>query len=321
MAEASSCTSNSSLQWTAFYGDPQLAQFYFNRLRWHAKAGQLLVSRQPTWSGGKGTISSAMVHSTDPEIFERMTGLPYSLAMLLEMLQLTSSNDIDFIADALPAGTATHNIAAHVMRDWFADPACRWSELINDKQVDDLRLEWIAACEKWLTGQNSNDATELNQRMRALLRPKDAMSTVQNTVLESLIALSPPPPTNSAGRWRSITLGRGVHSKFMVAQFALGWTTSDFAKETELFQWFTERQKQEPGGQFTEATLKVAQEEWSLLPKDHDYIAKEEYFFEHINSALAPINERLRNIVRRHLKAGLCPPEEGQISASPRTTY
>lgn len=302
MAEAPPSSSTPS-EWTAFYGDPQLAQFYFNRLRWHAKAGQLLVSRQPRWKEGKGTVSAAMVHSSDPEIFERMTGLPYSLALILEMLQITTASDIDLIAEALQEGLDTRHIAAHVMRDWFSNPACGWTALIDDKQVDDVRQEWALACGEWLSNKQSNNADDLVVRMRKLIQPNEPMRTVQNTILESLIALSPPPAASSAGPWRSITLGRGMHSKFMVAQFALGWTASDFAKETELFQWFTERQKKEPGGQFTEASLSRAQQEWSLLPKDLDYIAKEEYFFKHLNSAMAPINEQLRNIFKRHLHA------------------
>lgn len=301
MADASSCSSNSPSQWNAFYGDPQLAQFYFSRLRWHARAGQLLVSRQPTWKEGKGTVSAAMVHSSDPEIFERTTGLPYSLAFILEMLQPTATSDIDLIAEALQAGTDTQDIAAHVMREWFTHPSCRWTQLISDKYVDDLRQEWALACAEWLTGKGADKAAELAERMQKQVRPDDAMRIVQNTVLESLIMLSPPPPASDIERWRRITLGHGVHTKFIVAQFALGWTTSDFAKETELFQWFTERQKKEPGGQFTKASLKLAQEEWSRLPKDLDYIAKEEYFFEHIDSALAPINELFRSFFKQHM--------------------
>lgn len=318
MADVFASSSTPPSLWTAFYGDPQLAQFYFNRLRWHAKAGQLLASRQPTWNNGKGTVSAAMVHSSDPEVFERMTGLPYSLAMVLEMLQVTTTHEIDLIAEALQAGLDTQHVAANVMRDWFSNPECRWTDLIDDKQVDDLRQEWIAACGEWLSHKESDNAADLVARMRNLIQPNNAMRTVQNTVLESLIALSPPPIATNASAWRSITLGRGVHSKFMVAQFSLGWTASDFAKETELFQWFTERQKQEPGGQFTEVTLRLAQEEWSLLPKDLAYIAKEEYFFEHINSAMAPINEQLGNIFRKQLNAALRAPE---ASTTPEAQY
>lgn len=301
MADASSLNLNCPPQWSAFYGDPQLAQFYFSRLRWHAKAGQILTSRRPTWKGGKGTISAAMVHSSDPELFERMTGLAYSLALALEMLQLTTEKDIDLIAEALQPGIDTQDVAANVMRDWFSAPACRWPELIGDKQVDDLRQQWIEACGHWLEDRRLSDFSELTDRMHGLVQPSNPLRTVQNTILESLIAMSPPPTGEDLDLWRSITLGRGIHSKFMVAQFALGWTASDFAKETELFSWFTERQKKEPGGQFTEATLRIAQEEWNQLPKDAKYIAKEEYFFEHINSALSPINEQLCNIMKSRL--------------------
>jgi len=303
MADATFCSINPSLSWTSFYGDPQLAEFYFNRLRWHAKAGHILVSRQPTWRGGKGTISAALVHNTDPEIFERMIGVPYNLGLLLEMLNLTSEHDIDLLADALRPGLDTSDVAAHTMRDWFANPNCNWTAMIDDRAVDDLRLEWAAACSAWLQDKSWNNWPPLISRMRELLKPGNAMRAVQNTVLESLISLSPPPPPTAVSHWQSITLGRGVHSKFIVAQFACGWRASDFAKETELFQWFTERESKEPGGQFTEVTLRQAQEEWSRLPKDPEYIAKEEYFFEHINSALAPANEQLRNIMKRHLNA------------------
>ncbi|MGI4841188.1 MAG: hypothetical protein ACRYF9_26680 [Janthinobacterium lividum] len=303
MADASFCSMDSPLPWISFYSDPQLAEFYFNRLRWHAKAGHILVSRRPVWRDGKGTVSAAMVHNTDPEIFERMTGLPYNLGLLLEMLNLTRESDIDMIASALRPGLDTSDVPAHAMRDWFADPDCKWSAIIDDSSVDELRLEWATACSLWLQDKGWNGWAPLLERMSALLEPGNAMRAVQNTILESLISLSPPPPPSAVGPWKTITLVRGVHSQFIVAQFAYGWRASDFAKETELFQWFTERASKEPGGVFTEAALRQAQEEWGRLPKDAEYIIKEEYFFEHRDSALAPAIEQLRNIVKRHLHA------------------
>ncbi|WP_296260340.1 MULTISPECIES: hypothetical protein [unclassified Pseudomonas] len=287
----------------AFHGDPQLAEFLLNRLRWHARAGHLEVSRRPYWRAGKGTTSAALVHSADPQVFERITGLPYSLGLMLEWAAVRTLAEVDQIAAALRPGLDTEHVALRVLHGWFLDPANRWPELIDDPEVDQLRLDWLYACEQWLSEPRAVDWQPLAARAKALTQPGVALRTVQNSLLEIFQSLCPPPSSSEFSTWLNLTVGAGVHSKFMVAQFAFGWKAADFAKEVELFQWFTEREKQEPGGKFNDATLRVAQEEWAQLPKDLDYIAKEQHFFQNADSAFTSINARLRAMLVAQLEA------------------
>jgi thioredoxin 1 len=303
MTDATAFAPELNSSWSAFHGDPQLAEFLLNRLRWHAKAGHLEVSRRPYWRAGKGTTSAALVHNADPRVFERITGLPYSLGLVLELAAVRTVDEVEQIAAALRPGLDTENVAARVLRSWFLEPANRWPELIDDAEVNQLRLDWLNACEQWLSDQREVDWQSLAARAKALIRPEVVLRTVQNSLLEMFQKLCPPPPSSEVDTWISLTVGAGVHCKFMVAQSAFGWTASDFAKEVELFQWFTEREKQEPGGKFNDATLRVAQAEWAQLPKDLDYIAKEHYFFQHTESAFTPINARLRAMLVTHLNA------------------
>ncbi|MBD1554505.1 hypothetical protein [Pseudomonas typographi] len=76
MADAADSYYPPSVPWSLFHGDPQLADFFFKRWRWHAKAGHIEVSRRPFWRGGKGTASAALVHNAAPQVFCAVASTP-----------------------------------------------------------------------------------------------------------------------------------------------------------------------------------------------------------------------------------------------------
>lgn len=283
--------------WSAFYNDPQLADFLLKRWCWHARAGHVDVARRPSWQQGRGTTSAALVHNSDPRIFERLTGMPCSLGLILELLGLRDEPEHSEVAAALRPGLDTRSAAIEVLRGWLMAEENSWPKLIADPQVDRLRLSWGEACQRWLEGDTTVDWQELAHHATDLLQAGNVMREVQNTLLRLLRQVSPPPRPDDDDAWRTLIVGNGIHSKFLVAQFRAGWTASDFAKEAELFQWFIQREKREPGGKFTEQTLCVAQQEWEQLPKDQAYIAKEEHFFKHSEQAFKPINAHLRGLL------------------------
>ncbi|MGP5570643.1 thioredoxin domain-containing protein, partial [Pseudomonas helleri] len=85
----------------AFYGDLQLKQFLFDRLKTHAQRAELQASPEPFWENGVGTPSAAMVHAADPVIFERITGLPTALAWALDFVGPYRPEDIQQLSDHL----------------------------------------------------------------------------------------------------------------------------------------------------------------------------------------------------------------------------
>ncbi|MEK6348133.1 MAG: thioredoxin domain-containing protein [Burkholderia sp.] len=81
----------------AFYGDNELREFLISRLRSAAINGSIVNAFMPYWQDGRGSISASLVHSSDPVIFERISGLPCSFACAIEFAGLKDPEDIDAI--------------------------------------------------------------------------------------------------------------------------------------------------------------------------------------------------------------------------------
>jgi thioredoxin-like negative regulator of GroEL len=91
----------------AFYGDASLRQFLLERLYQHMEQKQVHAHFATGWHGDSGTLSAALVHHSAPDVFERVTGLPYGLACALEFLAPESVDDARPILDAIAAGADT----------------------------------------------------------------------------------------------------------------------------------------------------------------------------------------------------------------------
>ncbi|WP_350312841.1 thioredoxin family protein [Dickeya fangzhongdai] len=70
--------------WPAFYGDPSLHAFLAQRLTQHVAAGQVVRFGTPYWVDERGTISATLAHHESMTVFERVTGLPTAVAVILE---------------------------------------------------------------------------------------------------------------------------------------------------------------------------------------------------------------------------------------------
>ncbi|RJS93727.1 hypothetical protein D3260_06565 [Salinisphaera sp. Q1T1-3] len=268
--------------WRAFYGDSQLRDFFYQRLRWHARAGHIDTWNAPRWHDGQGTISAAMVHDTDAELFERMTGMPYAFACVLEFLDVATRDQIDQLFDVLEPGCKLRDVAINLFSAWLAAPELPWAELINDSHIDGLRRQWLTLDAQRRRGEivPAGEWRELRLAASHMVSGDDPYRTLQRHVAELIMCASPPPADDAHRAWRHLLLGLGSYAKVSMVRFLHGWRHQDFAMEMLLFRWFSEREAREPGGRFTPETLQQAQREWEAQPQDQEYIAREEAFHE-----------------------------------------
>lgn len=129
--------------WGAFYGNDFLRKSLVGELLRLAADGKVGPRMFPGWDGGTGTPSAALVQSENPEVFERVTGMPFSFAVVLELIEQYSEAGLASIFDALPAGADVAEILPRLLIGWLADADEQWTTHVADAGLDTLRLRWV----------------------------------------------------------------------------------------------------------------------------------------------------------------------------------
>jgi hypothetical protein len=254
-----------ALQGGAFHGDAKLRTSLIECLHERAQQSAIVVARVPFWHEDRGTISGTLGKSTRPDILEARTGLPFSFLCALEFLaQEWSEGAIDAVFGEILPGADLSLIALRLVQGTFADPEVDWAAIIDDTQLDRLRTQWVRLVDRHVCGLAVSraewdallvDLGLLRSEGRAPAR------SVQDAVIDMIGTLSPP-PAHDDDLWVSALSMHGIYLLHVIVQHDLGWTRSDFAFEGERGQWFLARERQQPGGRFSEQALLVAQREW-----------------------------------------------------------
>jgi thioredoxin 1 len=111
---------DSPIPFGAFYGDGSLQQFLTERLCSHVDAGE-------AWVDGKGSITGALVHHASPDVFERITGLPYAFGYALEFLRLSTRSEVEAVFRALAPGQDVRDVPLRLMRAWLGEEKLPWT--------------------------------------------------------------------------------------------------------------------------------------------------------------------------------------------------
>lgn len=284
--------------WGAFYGDAELRDFLVARLKARAAAGLLKDSRMPFWIDGKGTISAAMVGSAEPRIFEGITGMPASFACVLELCVQGDPRPelVDSLLGSIPLGANLCDVAPHMMLALFDGGMGDWSAILADEQLDALRRRWLTLSSQELAGQQvKREAWNTLLVELEALRSKDREPErgVHDGLISTLAALSPLPYADDGASWSRAMLLSGKYLLHVLAASRLGWKEEEFGFERFRDAWFTERQKQEHGGEFNREALAVAHEEWM---REHGERQRNyDTFFETHEANMAPVIAKIRD--------------------------
>ena len=270
----------------AFYGDPQLKQFFCDRLLAHALRGEIKSSNDSYWIEGSGTPGAAWVHSADPVVFERLTGLPVSFSKALEFIRPIKSAEFEPILHALKPGADLNNVPLRLMHSFLSEALFDWPGLLSESPlINDLRNEWLELCQRYLAGNalSERDCQDLVLRAKTLNNHEDP--AVQHTA-NLISALSPPPMANNTDGWTLVfRIARSL--AFPVGQHHSNWTLEDRQTEKRRYDWFTEKQSQTASGEFSKEELQVCRKQW--LSENEAYQLKEAVFLENELQGLKPI--------------------------------
>lgn len=275
----------------AFYGDSGLKHYLDTRLLTHAREGAVQVARAPYWQDGAGTASAAWVHSGDPAIFERITGLSSSFAMALDFVAPRSEEVLTPILGALRAGSNMNLIPLQLIRELLSSVSLDWPGLLAEsKAMDTVRVDWIKQCDAYLKGADPEKAGFNN--LAVLAKPHhDHQDRAVGNLAKVIEALSPPPAARDTEAWSSI-FGISTTLCFAISQNLRGWSLEDRQTEERRHFWFTERLEQTADGEFSDEELQTYQRQW--LSENEAYQLKEAEFFDNGVQGLKPIQLHLQ---------------------------
>lgn len=281
-------TANAPLRWGAFYGDPSLHEFLFQRLRQNAADGRIEKAFSPYWLDDKGTTSAALAHSAQIEVFERVTGLPAAIACLLENLPAATPAQVDALANALLPGKDVGDVPLRWLHMWLGDSFYPWAAWLAQPALDDLRRQWLAHVGRHLAGTPvaETDWAALHQQATALLQNADDDQELEKYIAALLALLSPPPDAADAQSWRAISIQLGF-ALAQLAQIQAGWSHEERATPARRLAWFKAQEAAAEGNQLTDKQIVELRARW--LEENSPFAAKEAAFYRHYSSHLATL--------------------------------
>lgn len=295
----------------AFHGDAELADFLVGRLHRRAENGAVMPSVMPHWENGKGTFSAALVSHSSTEVFSRLSGMPGGVAAAFEFCNVrpVSPAMVDQLLRPIIPGADLRQVAPGFALAILADAETGWPEILQDAEIDALRLRWIALARARQAGERvpSNAwqalATDLEQ---VKLRPLQPERERQRIVVTFLAALTPMPRSDETERWVNALVLSGREIRYLLAGSLLGWKEREFALERIRYNWYEAREATQPGGKYDDASLAQAHEAWYAEfgeeQRAHDA------FFADYDQHLAPVAERARQLLVELLEMAPCIP-------------
>ncbi|ATY90048.1 thioredoxin [Pectobacterium atrosepticum SCRI1043] len=288
--------------WSTFYGDASLHTFLHQRLRQHAADGNIEHAFSPYWQDNKGSVSAVLAHSADIRIFERVTGLPAALGLLLEKLPSTTPEQVDALFAALAPGKTVDGVALQWLHHWLSHEENQWSDWLVDETVDGLRQQWVQAISRLLAGESvaESEWTALHQQAISWEEKAATELGLEKNIATILASLSPPPAASDADSWRSISTTLGF-ALAQILQIKDGWSREERATPDKRFRWFQAQEEATPSKKLTDEQITALREQW--LQENSDFSAKEDAFYQRYpqlsEAQKIPLQETLWELLRR----------------------
>ncbi|MCL6327204.1 thioredoxin [Pectobacterium polaris] len=289
------------ITWGAFYGDASLHAFLHQRLRQHAANDDIEHVLSPYWEDNKGSVSAVLAHSADIRIFERITGLPAALGLLLENIPSITPTQVDALFAAITPGKAVDGVALQWLQRWLDDASNPWSNWLADGTVDGMRQQWLRMTAQLLAGETVAQSEWAALHQQAINWEENASSELglEKNIATILANLSPPPAASDADSWRGIGITL-CFSLSQILQINDGWTREERAIPDKRHQWFQEHEDATPSKQLTEEQITALREQW--LQENSDFAAKEDDFYQRYPQLLEeqkiPLQEMLWELLR-----------------------
>lgn len=284
----------------AFYGDDELRQFFLNRWYDLADQGAIRVSRFPYWTDGHGTTSAALVKTAEAETFERLTGMPEGMGMVLDFVKATTSAQLEKIGAALPAGANVRGVPLRFVRLWLSDEQWVWPELIGP-EANSLRVEWLKAADTLLRNEKVSEETWTRiADLATSLESDDPLMVVQKHFAKVIKRLSPLPSASDA-IWGGLLLGVGTYLVVARGMYEAGFRGDEFSFESVRLAWY-QRECPDPENRTQEETnalhARFASENADLVNRVQDRFTA---YLKDLRTHVQPLELRLQELLLQAL--------------------
>ncbi|WP_052210187.1 thioredoxin family protein [Dickeya fangzhongdai] len=296
--------------WPAFYGDPSLHAFLAQRLTQHVAAGQVVRFGTPYWVDDRGTISATLAHHESMTVFERVTGLPAAVAVILESVPFLTPQQAEALFEVLTPDKDVWAVPLQWVRFLLSDACQPWSDWLQAPQLDALRKQWLALTDRYLSGQAvpAHDWEPVRQYTSAWKAEPDATQELENALVDILAALSPA-PVAAAETWQ--TLRDPINAiLWQIAQIDAGWTPAERAVPAKRDLWFKAQEDLMSDQAPANEQFNAWQTQWQ--EENADFAAKEVGFYQTVDARLAvleqPLQAHLLTLLRQSPR--FLPPED-----------
>ncbi|MDN7499957.1 MAG: thioredoxin domain-containing protein [Paraburkholderia tropica] len=252
--------------WGAFYGDEQLREFLISRMRVAASAGAIGIAAVPYWRDGKGTPSASLVQHGNPDVFERVTGMPVSFACVMEFVGIVTPEDIDAVFKNIPAGANLQTAALRMVHYWLSSSELPWAAALDDAELDHLRDSWSTICSNYLAGSEiqAEKWASLKTAAEAMMTTlRDPYRQIHNDLAILIATLSPPPHDTDRTSWTRILLQHAHYSRARIIEFQAGWSVDERAMQLLRDLWFEKHVPITPEGTPDQKILRLRADQWN----------------------------------------------------------
>lgn len=226
--------------WGAFYGNDFLRDTLVAELLRLAAEGKVQNRRFPAWDGFAGTPSAALVKNENPAVFERVTGMPFSFALVLELFDDCSEAGMAEVFKNIKAGVDVADVFLRLLTDWLADGEEEWSTHVADAGMDALRLRWVALMQAHLTGAQvpADDWAALREAVKPWTadRKEDEFCWNLGCFLRDM---SPPPALDAQASILLPWLSGVLRLRHFLSQLQAGATPEVLATPQLIHEWFS----------------------------------------------------------------------------------
>lgn len=290
-----------ALNWGSFYGDSQLLHFIAQRTMNHASAGELTPSLDSDWMDNKGSTSTSMVHQSNSQIFERITGLPIAIGKLIDLCCYVSFEQTRELFDSFAAGKDYGLVPLRFISWFLSNELSSWTDSLRDPQLAQALEKWQALCAAVLGGKDISSESWRNIASEAenlLSSYQDPMDQLEPIIAVLLASVSPLPALTDEEKWKDIVLNlhRGLYQHIQIQS---GWTELERATPTIRLNWFKEKAQQSPSGELSEEEITQLRDEW--ISANADFYAKENLLQSNIETHFDFNNSQMQKVFNRLL--------------------
>lgn len=279
--------------WGAFYHDKTLADFLLTRWAHRAQEGNIEAAAYPFWHEGKGSPSASLVQSGNAQVFERITGLPYSCAVALEFTGFYQLDAIAALRAEPPVGADLSQVPLKVLHRWLASLQPEIDRVLADTTLPALLAQWVTLTHVPLSG--TTPSLDDYRQLTAHLKEETSADDVQTdplafSVRRLLLSLSPPPMSTAHESWQQL-LPLLNWTRTYILQVRAGWSQDDRREPARRNAFFKARET-EANGELSHEQIQALRQEW--LAGHADFSARENDFYAHYSEQVESVNQPLR---------------------------